>query len=59
MSKLPAVEKLIHYKINLKDFGNVRNDQFGKCVKGRDNTNGYLRVCLMNNKKNMINQFIN
>jgi len=32
---------------SVSDFGNVRNDKFGKCIKGRDNTNGYLRVCLI------------
>ena len=36
---------------SVSDFGNVRNDKFGKCIKGRDNGLGYLRVCLMNNNK--------
>ena len=36
---------------SVSDFGNVRNDKFGKCIKGRDNGLGYLRVCLMKDKK--------
>ena len=36
---------------SVSDFGNVRNDKFGTCIKRRDTTNGYLRVCLMKDDK--------
>ena len=43
------IEGFENYSVS--DFGNVRNDKLGKCIKGRDDGHGYLRVCLMKNKK--------
>ena len=42
------IEGFENYSVS--DFGKVRNDKTSRIIKGRDNTNGYLRVCLMKNK---------
>jgi hypothetical protein len=36
---------------SVSDHGNVRNDQTGRILKGKDNRCGYLEVTLMKNKK--------
>ena len=43
------IEGFENYSVS--DFGNVRNNKTSRIIKGRDNTNGYLRVCLMKNKQ--------
>ena len=42
------IEGFENYSVS--EHGNVRNDKTGKNLKGGDNGQGYLRVCLMKNK---------
>ncbi len=43
------IEGFENYSVS--DYGNVRNDTTSRILKGRENRDGYLRVCLMKNKK--------
>jgi hypothetical protein len=43
------IEGFENYSVS--DFGNVRNDNTGKNLKGSDNGEGYLKVCLMKHKR--------
>ena len=52
IAKMETYKKIQGFEnYSVSDFGNVRNDKFGKCIKGRDDGYGYIRVCLINNKK--------